>query len=106
LENETAPLNNRGYDSLVNLENPKSAIKCFVPQILVRVVPYFVYRGIAKLMAGKCLKLVRIIRYAKALSSDSSAIGRGKMPGHRERLPLTSKELVAAAILDRIKNSL
>lgn len=39
----------------------KSTIICFAPRILVGVVPYFVYRGIAKLMAGKRPKLARII---------------------------------------------
>lgn len=39
----------------------KSTIICFVPRILVGIIPYFVYKGIAKLVSGDKAKLGKLV---------------------------------------------
>ena len=39
----------------------KSTIICFVPRILVGIIPYFVYRGIVKLTTSSHAKAAKVI---------------------------------------------
>ena len=64
----------------------KSTIICFVPRILVGIIPYFVYRGIVKLTTSSHAKAAKVISnlvisvlllvgihafFAKMLTTDS-----------------------------------
>ncbi|MDE7436475.1 MAG: ECF transporter S component [Lachnospiraceae bacterium] len=39
----------------------KSTIICFVPRILVGIVPYFVYKGVTKLVSGKRVAAAKLV---------------------------------------------
>lgn len=39
----------------------KSAVICFVPRILVGIIPYFVYKGVVKLVSGSRTRVVKPI---------------------------------------------
>lgn len=57
----------------------KSTIICFVPRILVGIVPYFVYKGIVKLVSGeRAGKIVcNLIISALLLAAVHAFIGKG-----------------------------